>query len=72
MNYFLSQNYPNPFNPFTKINFAVPQPLNYNASAENVVLKVYDVLGREITTLVNSPKQPGNYEIIFDATNLSS
>ncbi len=68
----LGQNYPNPFNPVTKINYSVPQGINYELSSQNVILKVYDVLGREITTLVNEAKQPGNYEVIFNATNLST
>jgi hypothetical protein len=73
LNFSLSQNYPNPFNPLTKINYAVPQPISYQLSTQqNVILKVFDVLGREITTLVNEAKQPGNYEVIFDASNLSS
>ena len=50
----LSQNYPNPFNPSTKIDFALPQ-------ATNVSLKIYDLTGREITSLVNSKLQPGKY-----------
>ena len=63
--FFLSQNYPNPFNPSTKINYSIPQ-------ISFVTLKVYDILGREITTLVNEEKPVGNYEINFDANNLSS
>ena len=61
----LYQNYPNPFNPTTTIKYAV---------AENamVKLKVYDVLGKEIKTLVNTTKSVGNYEIIFNANNLPS
>jgi len=50
----LSQNYPNPFNPVTKINFALPK-------SGFVTLKIYDILGREIKTLVNEMKQPGYY-----------
>jgi len=60
----LYQNYPNPFNPSTKINFAIP-----NASFVN--LKVYDVIGNEIATLVSEEKQAGNYEIDFNAAALS-
>lgn len=59
----LKQNYPNPFNPSTRINFAIS-----NASFVN--LKVYDVIGNEIATLVSEEKQAGNYEIDFDATGL--
>lgn len=61
----LSQNYPNPFNPTTSIEYQV-------ASIEKVSIKVYDVLGREIKTLVNDVKLPGNYSVTFDASNLSS
>lgn len=61
----LSQNYPNPFNPATVISYSV---------AENsfVSLKVYDVLGNEISDLVNEVKEPGKYTVSFDASNLSS
>jgi len=58
--YSLSQNYPNPFNPSTSIRFQIP---NNN----NVLLKVYDILGREVALLVNEPKQPGEYEVEFNA-----
>lgn len=61
----LSQNYPNPFNPVTKIRFDVPR-------SENVMIKVYDMLGKEITTLVNQQLQPGTYETDWDATGYSS
>ncbi len=61
----LSQNFPNPFNPSTKINYSVPQ-------ISFVTLKVYDILGKEVSTLVNEEKTIGNYEINFDANNLSS
>jgi hypothetical protein len=63
--YSLSQNYPNPFNPVTKINYAIPKQ-------SMTVLKVYDVLGREVMKLVNEVKQPGMYSVDFDGTNLSS
>jgi hypothetical protein len=69
-NYSLSQNYPNPFNPNTKIKFNVAEALN--ASTTNVLLKVYDILGNEITTLLNEQKPPGTYEIEFNAQNLAS
>jgi hypothetical protein len=61
----LYQNYPNPFNPVTNIQYDIPK-------ASNVSLKVYDMGGREISTLVNESKQPGTYNISFDASNLSS
>jgi len=61
----LDQNYPNPFNPSTMISFNLPQ----NAF---VTLKVYDVLGNEVVTLVNEEKPAGSYEIDFNAAKLSS
>lgn len=63
--YQLSQNYPNPFNPTTTISFSIPK-------SQYVTLKVYDILGREVSTLVNEEKQPGNYNVQFEGSNLSS
>jgi hypothetical protein len=63
--YELKQNFPNPFNPKTKINYKVSE-LNF------VTLKVYDVLGNEIATLVNEEKPIGSYEVEFDAIELPS
>ena len=63
--YSISQNYPNPFNPITTIKYQIPE-LSF------VTLKVYDVLGNEITTLLNEEKPVGSYQIEFDATILSS
>ncbi len=63
--YSLSQNYPNPFNPTTKIKYTIPKT-NF------VKIKIYDVLGNEITTLVNEEKSAGNYEIEFSGKGLSS
>jgi len=63
--YELSQNYPNPFNPSSTISYQIPE-LSF------VTLKVYDVLGSEIITLVNEEKVVGSYEIEFDATLLPS
>lgn len=63
--FMLSQNYPNPFNPMTSISFALPK-------ATNVKLVVYNAIGEHIKTLVNEYKQAGNYEVKFDASNLSS
>ncbi len=69
----LYQNYPNPFNPTTKIKFTIPNAADaLNASTTNVLLKVYDLLGKEISTLVDEQKQPGNYEVDFDGSNLPS
>ena len=69
----ISQNYPNPFNPVTKIKYTIPNtrsPLPGGAGGGLVTLKVYDVLGREVATLVNEYKQPGDYEVEFNANNL--
>jgi endonuclease/exonuclease/phosphatase family metal-dependent hydrolase len=66
----LFQNYPNPFNPSTNIRFSVPTEAS-DFSLETT-LKVYDILGEEVTTLVNEQILAGNYEVNFDATNLSS
>jgi Secretion system C-terminal sorting domain len=63
--FYLDQNYPNPFNPTTKINYSIP-------SSEFVTLKVYDVLGNEVATLVDEYKSAGKYEITFNATGLTS
>ncbi|HEX2867151.1 MAG TPA: T9SS type A sorting domain-containing protein [Ignavibacteriales bacterium] len=63
--YALSQNYPNPFNPTTVINYEIPK-------ASKVMLKVYDMLGREVTTLVNELKEMGRYSVKFDASELPS
>jgi hypothetical protein len=61
----LNQNYPNPFNPTTAI--------SYQLTANSfVVLKVYDVLGREVATLVNEVKPPGNYTVQWDASSAAS
>ena len=73
----LSQNYPNPFNPTTKIRYSIPLNLpdgkaGVKRERSNVVLKIYDALGREVTTLVNEVKSPGNYEVSFDANKLAS
>jgi len=63
--FYLSNNYPNPFNPNTKIKYSVPQ-------TSNVIMKVFDILGNEIESLVNEEKQTGTYEINWYATNLPS
>lgn len=61
----LLQNYPNPFNPITNIQFSIP-------NGQFAMLKVYNVLGQEVVTLVNEVRQPGTYSIQFDASNLPS
>ena len=74
----LLQNYPNPFNPVTTINFSIPTspqtPLlsKERGRGEVVTLKVYDMLGREVAVLVNEAKEPGTYEVKYDASKLSS
>ncbi|MBL1213276.1 MAG: T9SS type A sorting domain-containing protein [Ignavibacteriae bacterium] len=71
--YSLEQNYPNPFNPVTTIKYSIPRQANVGASRDlPVQLKIYDVLGNEIATLVNEQKSPGTYEVSFDGINLSS
>src|SRR5574338_1635874 len=66
----LEQNYPNPFNPLTTIKFSIPSV--GTRLALYVQLKVYDVLGKEVATLVNEEKPAGSYEVEFDASNLAS
>ncbi len=69
----LEQNYPNPFNPSTKIIYSIPSVIASGAKQSQLVtLKVYDVLGNEIATLVNEEKPAGSYEVEFDASSLSS
>jgi len=64
-NFKLFQNYPNPFNPNTSINYQLPV-------SGNVKLKVYDILGREVSTLVDAFKQAGNYKVTFNGSQFSS
>ncbi|MCB0723196.1 MAG: aryl-sulfate sulfotransferase [Ignavibacteriae bacterium] len=63
--YSLAQNYPNPFNPVTSISYSIPV-------AGNVSIRVYDMMGREIKSLVSEYKQAGSYNILFDASNFAS
>jgi hypothetical protein len=65
LQYDLAQNYPNPFNPSTLITYSIP-------ASSNVVLKVYNVLGKLITTLVNENQEAGIYKVNFDARGLSN
>ncbi|MCX7833825.1 MAG: YCF48-related protein [Ignavibacteria bacterium] len=62
-NFVLYQNYPNPFNPTTKISYDIPK-------SGFVIIKIFDILGREISKLVNSYQEPGNYIIEYDASDL--
>jgi hypothetical protein len=75
----LKQNYPNPFNPSTKIKFSIPsvgaepaRTASAGGHVQPVQLKVYDVLGREVATLVNEALPAGSYERTFDASQLTS
>lgn len=69
----LYQNYPNPFNPGTNIKYSIPTVTIRQAQSDLfVTLKVYDVLGNEVATLVNERQPTGNYEVIFNASDLSS
>lgn len=67
----LSQNYPNPFNPTTTIEYQIPVVAS-DFRLSKITLKVHDILGREVATLVNQHQKPGNYKTVFDASNLSS
>ena len=68
----LKQNYPNPFNPTTTIKYSVPNVTLSGVEGSRVQLKIYDVLGNEISTLINEIKPAGNYEVNFNAFGLSS
>ncbi|RPI13137.1 MAG: T9SS C-terminal target domain-containing protein [Ignavibacteriae bacterium] len=67
VNFSLNQNYPNPFNPSTKIKFEIPS--NVKREMSNVKIVIYDVIGKEITTLVNEQLSPGTYEVEWNASN---
>jgi len=68
----LSQNYPNPFNPSTTIKYTIPSVISTKGRNLNVQLKVYDVLGNEVATLVNEEKPAGTYEVEFSVGRESS
>src|SRR3990170_2972642 len=73
----LSQNYPNPFNPSTTIRYAIPflrgdESLSTSGGVVPITLKVYDILGNEVATLVSEQKEPGNYEVNFDASSIAT
>ena len=73
ISFLLAQNYPNPFNPRTKIKFTIPSAIaSGTKQSQLVTLKVYDILGIEIETLVSEEKQTGTYEITWNAANLPS
>jgi hypothetical protein len=69
-NFTLNQNYPNPFNPSTIIKFTIP--IGVLSFSSITTLKVYDILGKHVTTLVNDELPEGDYEVTFDASSLSS
>ena len=68
----LYQNYPNPFNPSTTIRYSVPSRIATFNDGGNVILKVYDILGRLVTTLVDEYQSPGEYKVIFNASSLNN
>jgi hypothetical protein len=71
----LGQNYPNPFNPSTTIQFTIVSAQSGSASGGNrqlTIVKVFDVLGREVATLVNEVMEPGTYAVQFDASSHAS
>ena len=68
----LHQNYPNPFNPTTIIRYQIGEVGGQTSEVRRVTLKVYDLLGREVATLVNEAKQPSEYQVQFDGARLSS
>ena len=70
--YKLEQNFPNPFNPTTKIRFSIPNVTLSEVEGSRVQLKIYDILGNEVTTLVNEQKEPGYYEVDFSASRYAS
>ena len=63
----LQQNYPNPFNPSTSIKFEIPA-----GTQQNIFLNIYDVLGREVSTLINEKLRSGTYEVNWDASQFAS
>lgn len=71
--FYLSQNYPNPFNPTTTISYSIPNAVGANfASTTNIKLSVYDILGNEVSTLVDDFQKAGSYSVRFNASDLSS
>ena len=71
--FYIYQNYPNPFNSITNIKYSVPSSIITNYKTQHhVLLKIYNSLGQEIETIVDEEKLPGNYEVRFDAGELTS
>lgn len=71
--FILYQNYPNPFNPSTKIRYSIPNVIaSGTKQSAFVTLKIYDILGSEVATVVNQEQQPGFYEVEFSANDLAS
>jgi hypothetical protein len=70
--FYLEQNYPNPFNPSTKIKYSIPSVTLSGVEGSSVTLKVYDLLGNEVKTLVNEEQPVGSYEVEFSADGLTS
>jgi len=70
--YRLEQNFPNPFNPATNLEFGIFPKGLLRSELGFVSLKVYDVLGNEVATLVNEKKNPGSHKVSFDGSNFSS
>jgi len=71
--YMLEQNYPNPFNPSTRIRYTIPSVIaSGTKQSQLVTLKVFDILGNEVATLVDEEKEPGVYEVEFSAAYLAS
>ena len=70
--FYLFQNYPNPFNPTTIIKFTISDRPAGRQGLRFTILKIYDVLGNEVATLVNEEKDAGDYEIEFNATDITS
>jgi len=68
----LSQNYPNPFNPSTQISYTIPGVISTEGRSPKVSLKVFDILGNDVATLVDEEKSSGRYEVSFNATGLAS
>ena len=69
-NFALKQNYPNPFNPSTIIEYSIPAVSNVKGDV-NVQINLFDVLGRQVATLVNELKKPGNYTVKFNSNSVN-